>query len=105
MNICLKCSIDVYLFFDVKIQTLKHKKDSALFPENVSVFSGLFPVFFSALFRNHSGKRTEKGYFLVWDLVTPPPSPLDVENVKIQENSEKNQGTSGGPLGTLYNHF
>ena len=32
----------------------------------------------------------------------PPPG---VENVKIRENSEKNQGTSGGPLGTLYNPF
>ena len=30
--------------------------------------------------------------------MTPP---LGVENVKIQENSEK----IGGPLGTLYNHF
>ena len=29
----------------------------------------------------------------------PPPSPLGVENVKIRENSEKSQGTSGGPLG------
>ena len=52
---------DVYLLFDVKIQTLKHKKDSALFPENVSVFSGLFPVFFSGLipesFREKDGKR------------------------------------------------
>ena len=34
--------------------------------------------------------------------MTPPPG---VENVKIQENSEKNQGTSRGPLGTLYNPF
>ena len=33
---------------------------------------------------------------------TPPPG---VKNVKIQENSAKNQGTSGGPLGTLYNPF
>ena len=41
--------------------------------------------------------------FLVKDLMTP--SPLGVENVKIRENSEKNQGTSGGPLGTLYNPF
>ena len=27
-----------------------------------------------------------------------PPPPLGVENVKIQENFEKNQGTSGVPL-------
>ena len=30
---------------------------------------------------------------------TPSTTPLGVENVKIRENSEKNQGTSGGPLG------
>ena len=59
MNICLKCSIDVYLLFDVKIQTLKHKKDSALFPENVSVFSGLFPVFFSGNISERGRKKAE----------------------------------------------
>ena len=30
--------------------------------------------------------------------MTPPPPPLGVENVKIRENSEKNQGIPGGPL-------
>ena len=35
--------------------------------------------------------------FLPKDLMTPPPPPLGVENVKIRENSEKNQGTPGGP--------
>ena len=47
---------------------------------------------------------TKNSTFLVWDLMTPPLPPLlGVENVKIRENSEKNQGTSGGSLGTLYN--
>ena len=67
MNICLKCSIDVYLLFDVKIQTLKHKKDSALFPENVSVFFGLFPVFFKETF---SGKKRNLLSFKVSSLAT-----------------------------------
>ena len=41
----------------------------------------------------------EKCNFLVWDLINPPPSPsLGVENVKIPENSEKNQGTPGGAV-------
>ena len=65
-----------------------------------------------------------KGKFLVKDLWTPLPpsrvtstswecnwlelgkpttSPLGVKNVKIMENSEKKQGTPGGPLGTRYN--
>ena len=35
---------------------------------------------------------------LVWDLMTPPPPPLGVENVKIRENSEKIRG----PSTTLY---
>ena len=32
----------------------------------------------------------------------PPPG---AENVKIQENSEKNQGTSGGPSTTVFRTF
>ena len=36
----------------------------------------------------------------------PPPHPsLGVENLKIRENSEKNQGTHGGHAGTLYKPF
>ena len=35
----------------------------------------------------------------------PPFPPLAVENVIILENSEKNQGTPGGSVGTLYNPF
>ena len=35
-------------------------KDFALFSGKCFRFSGLFPVFFPALFRNHSGKRPEK---------------------------------------------
>ena len=35
----------------------------------------------------------------------PPPSALGVENMKIQENSEKNQRTPGGSLEILYNRF
>ena len=45
----------------------------------------------------------ERGNFLPQDLMNPPP--LGVENVKIRENSQKNQGTPGGPLRTLYNPF
>ena len=33
--------------------------------------------------------------------MTPPHPPLGVKNVKIPENSEKNQGASGGPFGQI----
>ena len=43
--------------------------------------------------------------FLVRICRPPTPFRLGVKNVKIQENSEKIRGPSGGPLGTLYNPF
>ena len=39
--------------------------------------------------------------FLVWDMMTPTFPP----RCRKCENSEKNQGTPGGPVGTLYNPF
>ena len=57
---------------------------------------------------NNSTKDSSSGEkkmptFLVWDLMTPPPP-----RCKKCENLGKfwkNQGISGGPLGTLYNPF
>ena len=49
--------------------------------------------------------RSKKPTFLVQDLRTPPPPPLGVKNVKIQENSEKIRGPPGipqGPSTTLF---
>ena len=43
-------------------------------------------------------RRIDTPTLLVSELMTPPPPPLGAENVKIRENSEKNQGTSGAPL-------
>ena len=67
---------------------------------NTNPFFGLSPLiyfFFNLFLLFHC--------FLDKDLWTPPLSPPGVKKYENSEKFWKNQGTSGGPLGTHLNNF